>query len=640
MHQSFDSPICATIHSICAPAKLARRALFRAARPHGPPQLAQMPLNSVFSTVTSARWDAYAYCLARKFIPIEPTPNAFGKHEWRRTLPLVALAATAVVMPMFFLGDASGHDFQFHIASWLDVASQWRQGILFPRWAQWANWGYGEPRFIFYPPASWLLGAALGSVLPWTFAPVTYIWLTLLVGGMSMWKLAREWLSPPEAAAAAVFFAVNPYNLLVVYYRSDFAELLAGALFPLLVLGVLRMARGAWPRVPFLALIFALVWLCNAPAAVIATYSLALLLVVAAALNRSCRPFISGAAALAGGFGLAAFYILPAALEQKWVQIAQAVSENLQIDRNFIFTHAPDPEFLLFNWKVSTLALGVILITGIMAVFVARRRTEFPQLWWMLVILGLVSALLMFSPTATLWRLLPKLRFVQFPWRWLNSLAVVFAFFTAASFGAARKSVSKRQWILWLGIILILAATATAIAKDTWWDNDDATDIAQWIQSGYGYEGTDEYMPLGCDRYALPGVSPDAEQPPDQPIPIPAKFDPVSDKVVPAVGIRLHVEKWTAENRTFSVETRDPVQLAVRLVGYPAWQARIDGQQAAIAMQQDAGEILLSLPSGSHQVNLHFRRTSDRIAGDGASVLSVILLSMWMRRTRSHSIST
>jgi len=199
-----------------------------------------------------------------------PTPIS-PRNSSRIALLLIAIAATAVVTPMLFLGNASGHDISFHLASWLDVAGQWREGVAFPRWAQWANWGFGEPRFIFYPPASWILGAALGSALPWRMVPGTYIWLVLLLSGFAMWRLARESLPDSQAIAAALIFVVNPYQLVVVYYRSDFAELLASSLFPLLVLGVLRMVRGEsrrnWTGVPLLALAFAAIWLSNAPAA-------------------------------------------------------------------------------------------------------------------------------------------------------------------------------------------------------------------------------------------------------------------------------------------------------------------------------------------------------------------------------------
>ena len=172
-------------------------------------------------------------------------------------------------------------------------SSQWREGILYPRWAEWANWGFGEPRFIFYPPASWMTGAAMGLVLPWRIVPGAFIWLALIAAGMAMWKLAREWLDGPQALVAAVLYAVNPYQLILVYYRSDFAELLAEALFPLLLWGAVRISRGEWRQVPWLAAIFAGIWISNAPAAVMATYSLALAIAVGCIVRRSFRPLDS-----------------------------------------------------------------------------------------------------------------------------------------------------------------------------------------------------------------------------------------------------------------------------------------------------------------------------------------------------------
>jgi len=525
---------------------------------------------------------------------------------------------------MCFRGNVSGHDFQFHLASWMDVAGQWREGIAYPRWAEWANWGFGEPRFVFYPPVSWMAGAALSFVLPWKMVPGAFIWLSMVVAGMSMWRLARDWIAGPCAVVAAVLFAVNPYHLVIAYYRSDFAELLADALLPLLIWAFLGVAREGWRRVPWLAVIFAGIWLSNAPAAVIATYALGLMLLIVCAVQRSFRPLVPGATAMASGFGLVAFYILPAAWEQRWVQIGQVVGENLRPAQNFLFTRANDPEFVAFNWKVSWVAIAVMIVTGIAATFAARRRRDFRELWWILAVLGAVAAALMFGPSLFLWRSLPELNFIQFPWRWLSMLDLALAFFVAAAMSRAQKIAS------WLGIAIVFAAllaAGRAMVEDAWWDSSDVPAMAEGIRSGRGYEGTNEYAPVGCDRWEFPGDPDDDARPADvSPVPAPpiGKIDLATDTLVPATGVRLHVARWTAERKVFTVETPAPVTLALRLVSYPGWEVRVDGKQTRGELRADTNQLLLPLGPGAHRVEARFGRTWDRTAGDAISVLSAM----------------
>src|SRR5215469_5459040 len=165
----------------------------------------------------------------------------FVAREWAAAAAVSLLAAMAVVCPFFFLGLASGHDIAFHMASWLDAAGQWKQGVVLPRWTEWANFGYGEPRFIFYPPLSWLFGAFLGTIVPWSAVPAVLVVCVQTFAGLSAYALLRRIADSPEAFFAVVCFAANPCALLIVYARSDFAELLAIAFFPLLFLAAFRL---------------------------------------------------------------------------------------------------------------------------------------------------------------------------------------------------------------------------------------------------------------------------------------------------------------------------------------------------------------------------------------------------------------
>src|SRR5881394_1431443 len=231
--------------------------------------------------------------------------------NWRVALPAISLTAVCVVLPFLHCGIPSGHDFEFHVNSWIEVVDHWKEGVIYPHWAALAHYGYGEARFIFYPPISWTLGAFLGLILPWKVVPTAYIIVVLTLSGCSMFVLARRWLQPAEAVWAAVFYTANPYHLVVVYWRSAFAELLAAASFPLLLLLVLQLDEEGLRVVPWLSLLVGAVWLTNVPSAVMMTYSLALLALWLVLYRHSWKPGLYGLLSLLIGTMLAGAYLLP-----------------------------------------------------------------------------------------------------------------------------------------------------------------------------------------------------------------------------------------------------------------------------------------------------------------------------------------
>jgi uncharacterized membrane protein len=265
--------------------------------------------------------------------------------EWSAAAAVSLCVALAVIAPFFFLGTASGHDVAFHMASWLDTAGQWREGVILPRWTEWANFGYGEPRFIFYPPLSWLFGAFLGTILPWTSVVAVFIFTVQTFAGLSAYGLLRKLADSRFAALlGAAFFAGNPYALLIIYMRSDFAELLAMALFPLLLLAAIQLSgfvsgekAGAAEQIVRFAIGFCAIWLSNAPAAVIASYSVGAIFAFAAARQKSFSPLVNGGCGILLGFGLAGFYLIPAIYEQRWVKITGELGGGLKTAGNFLF---------------------------------------------------------------------------------------------------------------------------------------------------------------------------------------------------------------------------------------------------------------------------------------------------------------
>ncbi len=531
--------------------------------------------------------------------PAVDSSDASAKLFWKPLLALAA-AAFAVEIPFFFFGTPSGHDVEFHLYSWLEVLGQWKQGIGYPRWAGLAHFGYGEPRFVFYPPASWTLGAGLSAIFPWVIVSDIYIWLALVAAGASMFVLARRWMDRRDATFAAVLYAVNPYHLVIVYWRSAFAELLGAVLLPLLLLVLLRADEKR--RTILLGLVLAGAWLVNAPAAVMIHYSMALLMVVIAWRRKSGRVFLMGAAAVVLGAALAAFYLFPAIYEQKWINIAQAVSAGSRPLDNFIFVHTGDVDHDAFNRVISWIALGEIILTMVAAWAARGWRKRNPELWYGLVAWGAVCAGLMTPASNALWVILPKMKFMQFPWRWTLCLGIPFTLLIA---------LGVRRWparaAVYVAMLCVLGFTWHTF-QAPWWDTRaDLREMQDNMATGAGYEGTDEYTPTGADVSAV-------------------------DKVAPRVKVEgpdeaaIRVSDWKAERKEFTAEMPAAGKLALHLFDYPAWRVQVNGQTVQAEAREGTGQMLVPVEAGANRVQIVFVRTWDRTVGTWISMVAMVFV--------------
>ena len=526
---------------------------------------------------------------------------------------VIAALALCVVLPFLKLGISSGHDFEFHMNSWFEVVDHWKQDTIYPQWAALAHYGYGEARFIFYPPFSWMLGGLLGAVLPWKFVPAVYTWIVLTLAGCSMFILAKKWLTLRDAIFVAMLYAANPYNLVIVYWRSAQAELMAAIYLPLLLLLILRMEEDERLAVVPLSLLLAAGWLTNLPSALMMNYSLGAMAFLIAIRRRSFVVLLYAGFAVILGAMLAGFYLLPAYHQQNWVNISQVLAPGVRPEDSFLFTKTADPDHNRFNLLVSIVAVSQFVgLAGGLALLRTFRRHG---LWLLLLGWSILCVVLMLRPTQPLWNHLPELRFVQLPWRWLLCLNVPFALVIG---------LSMQRW--WARIVLCAAMLGVLFiawhrVQTPWWDT--AGDIQEMVdnqQDGTGNEGTDEYVPLGADPYDIDQKAPRV------------RFDGKGHT-------QINIQKWDAERRAIIATTASPGRLILRLFNYPLWQVEVNGRSVQTQTTADTGQMMVPIAAGENHVQIVFVEGWNRKLGLLLSVIAFAIIVLFAIWTKPHPYS-
>ena len=492
---------------------------------------------------------------------------------------------------------------------------------------------------MFYPPLSWLGGALLSFILPWKWLPTAYIWLCLTGTGFTTRRLASVFLPSATATYSGIIATAAPYALFTAYERSAFSELAAAALIPLLLLYALRPVHQGvvqkGPLFPYaLTLVLAAIWLTNAPAGVMASYLLVFVTIVTAWTQRSWKPVLRNALSIPIALGIAAFYLVPAAWEQRWIAINQAIDIGMRVQDSWLFAHHASPDLELHD-QVLGVASAIMVVTlsiATLGFLVAMRNRKISResrsIWLPLALLIPLLFLMQFPISADLWRL-PKLEFLQFPWRWLAVLDTPFAIFVAAAIPLATRRLRIASGVCGTALLLLATTTYSLVFLQLCDEEDDVGNHVSAFHSGVGDEGTDEYAPTGADNGLVASNLPQACLVGD-PLQVLGESDSGDAPVwYPEQGSCDDVftaTHWQSEHKVIVVDSDQNGFLVLRNRRYPAWRMTMNGQVTQLAAMRPDGLIVIPIAAGPSTVEIQWQTTPDALWGLWISLGAVFLL--------------
>ena len=603
---------------------------------------------------------------------------------------IIVLAAVIAAAPLLLHGPSCSGDLVFHFISWLDGQHSMSTGLLYPHWANSPNFGAGEPRFVFYPPVSWMAGAVLGTFLRWSFVPLALFILFLAATGMANRALALEVMDDPPATLAGCAAIFLGYALFNIYKRNDFAELTGGFWIPLLLLFALRRRNPSgnfWERTfdgsaAPLSLIVAGIWLSNGPLGIMASYLLAAVALASALIEKSMVPIARAVAGTFAGMGLASLYLIPAISERNWVSIRNAMnSTNYAVENNWLFARHADPllashDILLH--RVSNVAVAMLVIT-FLAGAIAWIRGAVPgeRRWWLpMALIPPAVLFLLFPISHPVWNLLPELRLLQFPWRWLVVLESPMAICFASAVRFNRKPLR----------ILVMTACAAvffgiSLLIPRWWFVECGpvmTLLQDSARKGIIVLGKPEYAPPGI-RYPLvdpqgnplvdpqgnpllaPPVNPNVQMMPSACLldsasnaatqegapawdgePASCKSSRWRQMSLMADPSAPEASRYMPEQKWFMGIAEHAGYLILRLRYYPAWGVKVNGIPVTATAERERGLMAVPIPAGDVQVSVNWTTTPDVVAGRIVSGVAFLLITgmYFFERKRSKTANS
>jgi len=342
---------------------------------------------------------------------------------------VVLLLSFWAIKPLLIPGFFPMHD-DTQVARVFEMGKMLGEGIFPVRWVPDLGYGYGYPIFNFYAPLAYYIGGVF-ILLGFDALIATKIMMGLgvLLSGIFMYFLAREFFGKLGGIVAGLFYIYAPYHAIDIYVRGDVAEFWAYAFIPLMLLGLYKRSI-LIGSIGFAGVILShnLTAMMVTPFLIIVT----LLNCYIAYKNKNLFTIYHLPFTIFLGLTISAFYWFPALLEMKYTNVLSQIGGGADFRDHFVCIQQLWDSTWGFGGSAAgcvdglSFKIGKLHIIGsliaLVLVFITTRNKNYNnyKYYILLAFAGFViSIFFTLEASKFIWEIIPAMDFFQYPWRFL-----------------------------------------------------------------------------------------------------------------------------------------------------------------------------------------------------------------------------
>lgn len=493
------------------------------------------------------------------------------------------------------------------------------------RWVPDAGYQYGYPQFNFYPPSVYYLGELFHKIGFQYIDSVKILFaLGFVLSVATMFILVSELLGNFPGFVSAVIYTYVPYKAVDVYVRGAMSEFWSLVFYPLIFWAVYKLIKTAKAKyIALLGISISLLLTTHLLMSMIFAVPAIIWTIYWLIKERKKEVFWKVVFGVLLGMGIAAFFILPVVFEREYAHTETMtmgyfgyLQHFVNIKRLFLSTEwgygssgFPNEKLNLttgiVQWIFGLISIGIGTFYGL----IDRKNKEKKNLGILALILGALELLILFmmhSKSTFIWKTLPVLEWLQFPWRFLT--VSIFLLSVIGAIGIYLLPKFK----VWVGLLVMgisIFLTYSYFVPKGWINITDAEKF-----SGVSWE---KQLTISIFDY----------------LPIYAKMPPIikapkEPEVLEGSAKFIHYEKGSDWQEGEVIAERDSL-LRVPLFDFPGMTVKVDGNITPHINNDCRGQefclglITFKVPSGQHKIEVELEDTLVRKIGNYLSVLSI-----------------